>query len=78
MKSSEIIIISRRAGSTLQKRSLLYKMQKKLKANAKKIFFFVFFDFVDDVDVVQGLYAIKITINKFCIAKMYRACSLYT
>jgi hypothetical protein len=35
-KSSEIIIASRRAGSTLQKRSLLYKTQK--------------FDFVDDVE----------------------------
>jgi hypothetical protein len=30
-KSSEIIISSRRAGSTLQKRSLLYKTQKNKK-----------------------------------------------
>jgi hypothetical protein len=41
-KSSEIIISSRRAGSDLQNRSLLYKTQKKLKANAKKNIFFVF------------------------------------
>jgi hypothetical protein len=34
-KSSEIIISSRRAGSTLQKQSLLYKTQKKIKANQK-------------------------------------------
>jgi hypothetical protein len=36
MKSSEIIISPTRAGSTLQKRSLLYKTQKKLKAKRKK------------------------------------------
>jgi hypothetical protein len=50
-KSSEIIISWRRAGSTLQKRSLLYKTQKKVKANEnkKKIFFLCFFDLVDDV-----------------------------
>jgi hypothetical protein len=35
-KSSEIIISSRTAGSALQKRSLLNKTQRKLKANAKK------------------------------------------
>jgi hypothetical protein len=39
MKSSEIIISSRTAGSTLQKRLLLYKMQKKLKAKVKKTYF---------------------------------------
>jgi TRAP-type C4-dicarboxylate transport system permease large subunit len=72
-KSSKIIISSRRAGSTLQKRSLLYKTQKKTKSKRKKkTFFFCFFDFVDDVDVlVQGLYGIQITTNKFCIARMY-------
>jgi hypothetical protein len=41
-KSGEILISSRRAGSTLQKRSLIYKTQKKLKANEKKTFFYVF------------------------------------
>jgi hypothetical protein len=35
-KSSEIIISSRRAGSILPKRTMLYKTQKKLKANVKK------------------------------------------
>jgi hypothetical protein len=35
----EIIISSRRAGSTLQKQSLLYKTQKKLKANFDDIGF---------------------------------------
>jgi hypothetical protein len=50
-KSSEIITSSRRAGITLQNRSLLYKMQKKLKANPKKQnIFFCFFDFVYDVE----------------------------
>jgi hypothetical protein len=42
-KSSEIIIYSRRAGSTLQKRSLLYRRKKNKKQTQKKIFFiFVF------------------------------------
>jgi hypothetical protein len=35
----QIIISSRTAGSTLQKRFLLYKTQKKQKANEKKTFF---------------------------------------
>jgi hypothetical protein len=63
-KSSEIIISSRTAGFTLQKRSLLYKPQKKLKANAKKK---CFFDFVDNVEFCcTGLYDIQIRTNKFC------------
>jgi hypothetical protein len=45
----QIIISSRTAGSTLQKRFLLYKTQKKQKANEKKNFFFCFIDFVDNV-----------------------------
>jgi hypothetical protein len=70
-KSSEIIISFRRAGSTLQKRSLLYIAQK-LKANEKKYHFFYFFlislmmlDFV-----IQALYDIRIKTNKFRIARM--------
>jgi hypothetical protein len=61
-KSSEIIISSRTAGSTLQKRSLLYNSQKTTSKRKKKNFFFSFFDFVDDI---------QITTHKFCIARMY-------
>jgi hypothetical protein len=51
----------------LQKRPLLYETQKKLKANAKKNnLSLMMLNFV-----IQGLYDIKITSNKFCIAKMY-------
>jgi hypothetical protein len=42
-KSNETIISSRRTGYTLQKRSLLYKTQKKFKAKAKKNIFLMFF-----------------------------------
>jgi hypothetical protein len=62
-KSSDILISSRWLGSTFQKRSLLYKMQK-TKSKRKK---FVFFYPVDEVE----LYDIQITTNKFCIARMY-------
>jgi hypothetical protein len=60
-KSSEIIISSRRAGSTLQKRSLLYK---------KFLCFFLISLMMLDF-VIQGLYDIQIKTNKFCIARMY-------
>jgi hypothetical protein len=46
------IIASRIAGSPLQKQSLLYKKQKKLKTKAKKnrAILFLFFDSVVDVE----------------------------
>jgi hypothetical protein len=65
-KCSEIINFSRRAGSTLQKRSLLCKTQKKLKAKVK-MNSLMMLNFV----IIQGLYDIQIIINKFCIARMY-------
>jgi hypothetical protein len=61
-KSSEIIISSWKAGSTLQKRSLLYETQKK--------YIFLISLMMLNV-VIQGLYDIQITPNKFCIARMY-------
>jgi hypothetical protein len=62
---------SGRAGSTLQKQSLLYKTQKKLKANEqKKKYVFLIWLMLLDFDI-QGLYGLQIKTTKNCIAKMY-------
>jgi hypothetical protein len=62
-KSSEIIISSIRAGSTLQKRSLLYK-------NEKNIFFVFLFSLMMLNFFTQGFYNIQVTPNKLCLARM--------
>jgi hypothetical protein len=58
------VIVSRKAGSALQKRVLLYKKQKKLKQKQKKEQdVFVFLNLLMMLNfVIQGLYDLQYTI----------------
>jgi hypothetical protein len=64
-KSSKIMISSRIAGSTLQKRSLFYKTQtNKSKRKKKKIVFLISLIILNFL--TQGFHDIQITTTKFC------------